>query len=78
MDSRKKRKLREMGGRVTTAAEFLGLSQAEAIVVELRLELADAVRKKRTASGMTQAELAKAMGVEPGARSQDGRRGSSG
>jgi DNA-binding XRE family transcriptional regulator len=62
MDAKKKRKLQKMGGRVTTVAEFLDLSEAEAAVVELRLELAGAVRKKRAAARMTQAQLAKAIG----------------
>lgn len=62
MDARKKRKLHRMGGRVATVAEFLDLSEAETAVVELRLELAGAVRKKRAAAGMTQAQLAKAIG----------------
>ena len=62
MDAKKKRKLQKMGGRVATVAEFLDLSAAEAAVVELRLELAGAVRKKRAAARMTQAQLAKAIG----------------
>jgi predicted transcriptional regulator len=62
MDAKKKRKLQKMGGRVATVAEFLDLSVAEAAVVELRLELAGAVRRKRAAARMTQAQLAKAIG----------------
>ena len=62
MDAKKKRKLQKMGGRVAMVAEFLDLSEAEAAVVELRLELAGAVRKKRAAARMTQAQLAKAIG----------------
>jgi DNA-binding XRE family transcriptional regulator len=62
MDAKKKHKLQKMGGRVATVAEFLDLSEAEAAVVELRLELAGAVRKKRAAAGVTQAQLAKAIG----------------
>ena len=62
MDAKKKRKLQKMGGRMATVAEFLDLSEAETAVVELRLELAGAVRKKRDAAGMTQAQLAKAIG----------------
>jgi DNA-binding XRE family transcriptional regulator len=62
MGAKKKRKLQKMGGRVATVAEFLDLGEAEAAVVELRLELAGAVRKKRAAAGMTQAQLAKAIG----------------
>ena len=62
MDAKKKRKLRKLGGRVTTVVEFLELSDAEQAVIELRLELAAAVRKRRTAARMTQAALAKAIG----------------
>ena len=47
---------------VTTVAKFLNLSEAEQTVIELRLELAAAARKKRTAVRMTQAALAKAIG----------------
>lgn len=62
MDAKKRKKLERLGGRVTTAKEFLGLSDAEATIVELRIELAEAVRKRRVAAGLTQAELAKAIG----------------
>jgi ribosome-binding protein aMBF1 (putative translation factor) len=62
MDTRKKNKLKKLGGRVTSVREFLGLSQAEAAVVEIRVELAAAVREKRRAAGLTQAELASAIG----------------
>lgn len=62
MDAKKKRKLQKMGGRVTTVAEFLDLSDAEQAIIELRLELATAVRKRRTAARVTQAALAKAIG----------------
>jgi len=62
MDARKRAKLKIMGGRVTTVKKFLGLSDAEAALVELRLELAAAVRERRKAAGLTQADLAKALG----------------
>lgn len=62
MDAKKRRKLRAMGGKVTTVREFLGLTDAEAAVVELRLQLAQAVRERRLASGLSQAGLAKAIG----------------
>jgi DNA-binding XRE family transcriptional regulator len=62
MDAKKRKKLEELGGRVTTTKEFLGLTDAEAAIVELRLELADALRKRRAAAGLTQTELAKAIG----------------
>ena len=62
MDARKRKKLERLGGRVTTSQEFLGLTDAEAAIVELRIELASAVRKRRVAAGLTQADLAKAIG----------------
>ncbi len=37
MDAKKKRKLQKLGGRVTTVAEFLDLSEAEQAIIELRL-----------------------------------------
>ncbi len=62
MDAKKKAKLKKMGGRVTTVQRFLGLNDAEAAVVELRIELASAVRERRAAAGLPQAQLAKALG----------------
>jgi predicted XRE-type DNA-binding protein len=62
VDAKKKRRPRKLAGRVTTVAELLDLSEVEQVVIELRLELAAAVRKKRTAARMTQAALAKAIG----------------
>jgi DNA-binding XRE family transcriptional regulator len=62
MDSKKLRKLEKMGGRVTTVREFLGLDDADELIIEFRLQLADALRKRRTAKGITQTELAKALG----------------
>ena len=59
---KKRAKLKKMRGRVTTVRKFLGLSDAEAAVVELRVELAAAVRERRVAAGLTQAQLAKALG----------------
>jgi DNA-binding XRE family transcriptional regulator len=62
MDAKKRRKLKKLGGRVTTVAEFLGLHEAEEAIIELRLELSAAVKKRRTAASITQAALAKAIG----------------
>ena len=42
MDARKRAKLKKMGGQVTTVRKFLGLNDAEAAIVELRIELAAA------------------------------------
>src|SRR4051794_35597558 len=62
MESKLRRKLKATGARVTSVRDFLGLSDAEETIVELRLQLAVAVRERRVASGLTQAELAKAIG----------------
>lgn len=59
MDSKKRRRLEAAGWRVGTAAEFLGLSEAEAALVEMRLALSDSLRARRTKRGITQETLAK-------------------
>ena len=38
--------------------ELLGLTEAEAVIVEMRLQLAECVREKRRARHLTQAQLA--------------------
>lgn len=50
MDAKKRKKLEKLGGRITTTQEFLGLTDAEAAIVELRLELAAALRCESAAS----------------------------
>jgi hypothetical protein len=46
MDAKKRRKLRAMGARVTTVQKFLGLTDAEAAIIELRLQRQSAVRRR--------------------------------
>ena len=46
----------------TSAQEFLGISDTDAAVIEVRLSLALALKDFRTASRMTQAEAAKRLG----------------
>jgi ribosome-binding protein aMBF1 (putative translation factor) len=45
-----------------SAGELLGLSDAEEAIVELRLRLADEVRRLRTDQGLTQRDLAQRLG----------------
>ena len=45
-----------------SAKQLLGLSDAEEAIVVLRLRLADEVRRLRTASGLTQRDLAQRLG----------------
>jgi len=59
MDPAKARRLRTRGWRIGTAADFLGLTDEEVALVEMKISLADAVRKSREAQGITQAALAK-------------------
>jgi ribosome-binding protein aMBF1 (putative translation factor) len=59
MDKRKRRKLEAKGWRVGSAADFLGLSDQEAALVEMKLRLSQALRTRRTALHLSQATLAK-------------------
>lgn len=61
MDPEKKKRLENKGWHVGDVQEFLGLSDAEMRLVEMRERLAEAVRRRRTESGMTQPQLAKAL-----------------
>lgn len=47
------------GWKIGTAQEFLGLSDVEAEYIDLRLRLADGLKRKRLAKGVTQVELAR-------------------
>ena len=59
MKAAKRRKLEARGYRVTDTKEFLGLSDAEARLVELKVSLIERVKEIREANKVTQAELAK-------------------
>jgi len=61
MNNSKQKRLEAAGWRVGKAAEFLGLSAAEELFVEIKLALANAVRARRTKLGLTQAGLARRM-----------------
>ena len=55
----KRKRLAARGWAVGDAREFLGLSEEEAAFVELKLALADNLRRHRLRRGMTQTQLAK-------------------
>jgi len=57
----RKRRLAAAGWRVGSASQFLGLTEPEAALVELKLVLADALRRSRAARGLSQTELAERM-----------------
>jgi hypothetical protein len=62
MDATKKKRLKRAGWRVGSAADFLGLSDEEAALVEMRLALSAALRERRRQAHVTQAALAARLG----------------
>ena len=61
MNPAKLKKLRAAGWKETSVKEFLQLSDHEAMLVELRLALADAVKASRQKRGLSQLGLAQRM-----------------
>ncbi len=61
MKAKKLKRLQAAGWKSGSAAEFLGLSEPEAALVELKLALVDAVRRTRQKRGMSQIDLAQRM-----------------
>lgn len=59
MKQSKRARLEAGGWRFGTVAEFLGLSQEEAALVETKVALSRALRRKRAALGLTQHQLAR-------------------
>jgi len=62
MDNAKRKRLKSAGWKVGTTAEFLGLGDEDAAIVELRLGLASGVREERNRRSLTQAQLGKLLG----------------
>lgn len=62
MDKKTRERLEAAGFRVGTAAEFLGLTDEDRKVIELRLLVGRAVAARRTAAEQTQGHLAAAVG----------------
>ena len=58
----KRERLKAAGWQVGDASDFLGLTKEEAAFVEMKLALADSVRKRRQAKRLTQTQLAKKLG----------------
>lgn len=61
MNPAKLKKLRAAGWKETSVKELLHLSDEEAMLVELRLNLADAVKAFRQKRGLSQIDLAQRM-----------------
>ncbi|HYM81883.1 MAG TPA: helix-turn-helix transcriptional regulator [Candidatus Limnocylindria bacterium] len=62
MNTAKKKRLRSAGWKVGTADAFLGLSEDEARVVEMKLVLSESLRRHRVKKRITQLELARKLG----------------
>jgi DNA-binding XRE family transcriptional regulator len=62
MEKHQRRRLEGAGWRVGSTTDFLGLSDEEAALVEVKLGLANAVRKQRSRRRMTQEQLGRLLG----------------
>ena len=62
MKKGKREKLEGAGWRVGSAGDFLALSKEEAAFVEMKLALADSIRRRRQGRKLTQTQLAKMVG----------------
>ncbi len=58
MRASKKKRLESKGWKVGSAADFLRLTPEESAYIELKLKLADSLRKRRQRRKLTQLELA--------------------
>jgi len=59
MRESKRKRLEAKGWKVGTTKAFLGLTREEETFIELRLKLAEGLRKRRVRSRLTQVDLAK-------------------
>ena len=61
MKADKRKRLETAGWRVGTPQELLGLSDEESAYIELRIALAEGLKARRHARGLTQTDLARAI-----------------
>jgi DNA-binding XRE family transcriptional regulator len=59
MNATKRAKLEALGYRVTDTQEFLGLSDEEMALIDMKIRLVAKLRRTRAERGLTQAQLAK-------------------
>jgi len=64
--AKKKAQIREMGGRITTVEEWLDLTPEEVAVLDMKIGLAEALKVRRQARGLSQAEAAELLGTSQG------------
>jgi DNA-binding XRE family transcriptional regulator len=58
MRKRKKARLEQTGWAVGSVKEFLGLSEADAVLIEMKLALSRSLRERRKKYGLSQVQLA--------------------
>ena len=58
MRKSKKAKLESAGWAVESVKEFLGLSEADAVLIEMKLALSQSLRDRRKKQGLSQVQLA--------------------
>ena len=63
MNERKLKAVKAAGFKVTTPADWLGLTKEEATIVEMRVALSRELERQRKANGITQAQLAAVLGT---------------
>ena len=59
MKETKARRLKEAGWKIGSAKSLLRLTDEEAALIEIKLALANSVKKRRVTSGLTQSEFAR-------------------
>src|SRR5438046_1221562 len=62
MKAEKREKLRKLGYRVTSAQEFLGLSDEEMELINLKIALIEKLKEVRNRKNVTQQKLARLIG----------------
>lgn len=75
MTASKKKRLQAAGWNVGDARTFLGLSDEEAALVEMKLVLAEHLRRRRRSSHVVPARAGRSTWLEPVECRQDGGRG---
>lgn len=62
MNAEKRERLEAAGFRVSTVADFLGLTPEQSELIEIRLALTNAFKRQREASGLSHSQLAEKIG----------------
>jgi ribosome-binding protein aMBF1 (putative translation factor) len=62
MDLERRKRVKKAGFRLLTVQEFLGLTDEESALIEMRLSLAQSLREHREKLGISHADLARRVG----------------